>query len=320
MTFMKYDLELLVKKDHVLRKAQTLVSFGAIAGDFKDLEKETGRPGHGVEIGIKSLFLQFFYDLSDREMEDGLRDNIAYRWFCGYALEEATPDHTFFCRIRNVLGTKRIGSVFERINEQAGKVGILRRVFTFVDASSIKAKETTWAERDKAIALGEEALNNQNVEKYSADPEARFGCKGKDKFWYGYKRHTSRDMGSGLIKKTAVTPANIPDQQGLKLICPEEGMVIGDKSYCLKDAQTVMKKMGCHCGAIFKNNMKKKNKDKDRWISGLRAPFENVFSKLGKWAKYRGLAKIQMQAFLEAIVFNVKTLITLNSPPLFAGA
>jgi IS5 family transposase len=320
MTFIKYDLELLVKKDHILRKVQNLIAFDAIANKFKDLEKETGRPGHGVEVGIRSIFLQFFFDLSDREMEDGLTDNIAYRWFCGYSLEESTPDHTFFCRIRKTLGTKRIGKIFELINKQAEKNGILRRVFTFVDASSIKTKETTWVERDKAIAQGEEALNNENVGRYSADSDARFGCKGKNKFWYGFKRHISRDMGSGLIKKTAVTKANVPDQKGLELICPDEGMIFGDKSYCLKEAQTAMQQNGCHSGAILKNNMKKKNKDKDRWISGLRSPYESVFSKLSKWARYRGLVKVQMQSFLEAIVFNVKTLITLNSPPLIVGA
>jgi len=33
---------------------------------------------------------------------------------------------------------------------------------------------------------------------------------------------------------------------------------------------------------ILKNNMKNKNKDKDRWISGLRAPCEGTFSKQNK--------------------------------------
>jgi len=32
------------------------------------------------------------------------------------------------------------------------------------------------------------------------------------------------------------------------------------------------------------------------------------------------LAKVQLQIFLEAIVFNVKRLIIINAPPLFAGA
>ena len=32
---------------------------------------------------------------------------------------------------------------------------------------------------------------------------------GNNKHWYGYKRHVSVDMQSGLINKVAVTPANV---------------------------------------------------------------------------------------------------------------
>ena len=270
-------------------------------------------------MGIKCLFLQFFYDLSDREMENRLRDDLAFRWFCGISLEEETPDHTFFCRIRTILGARRVGPVFKNIMQKAQEKGIVRKVFTFVDSSAIKAKETTWEQRDKAIKEGEEKLNNENVEKYSADRDARFGCKGKGKFWYGFKRHESVDMGSGLILKVAVTPANVGDDKGFKYICPDGGMVFGDKSYCLKEPQQQMRANDCHSGAVMKNNMKGKNKDKDRWLTKVRAPFEGIFSKIEKRARYRGLAKVQMQAFLEAIVFNVKRLVVINSPPLFAA-
>lgn len=316
--FMKYDLEKIVGNDHCLRKVSVVVSFGAIAEGFRELFKETGRKGYGVEVGIKTLFLQFFYDLSDRELEERVKYDMAFRWFCGFTIEEETPDHSFFGRMRLTLGTERIASIFKAINAKASGKGILRQVFSFVDSSAIKSKETTWDQRDKAIKEGEEKLNNDNVDKYSSDSDARFGCKGKDKFWYGYKRHIDVDMGSGLIKDVAITPANVTDQEGLKHICPEGGMVLADKQYCCKKAQRIMRANGCHSGAIMKNNMLAKNKDKDRWLSGLRAPFEGVFSKFMRRARYRKTAKVQMQAFLEAIIFNVKRLLVLNAPPLFA--
>ena len=71
---------------------------------------------------------------------------------------------------------------------------------------------------------------------------------------------------------------------------------------------------------LLKNNMKGKDRRHDKWLSQIRAPFESIFSKQEKRARYRGIAKVQMQAFLEAIVFNVKRLIAIDSPPLFAGA
>jgi len=316
--FWNYDLNKIVKENHPLRKVNEIVLFGTIAEDFSELAKEEGRKGYGVEVGIRSLFLQFDYDLSDREMEERLRYDIGFKWFCGFGIEDETPDHTYFCRIRKTLGTQRIAKIFSQITKKAEAIGIMRKVFTFVDSSAIKSKETTWEERDKAIAEGEEALNNKNVDKYSADKDARFGCKGKDKFWFGYKKHASVDMGSGLIKDIAVTPANTTDQEGFKHICPDGGMVFADKQYSCKKAQNAMKANDCHSGAILKNNMLQKNKDKDRWLSRMRAPFEGVFSKFMKRARYRGTAKVQMQAFLEAIVFNIKRLVVIGAPPLFA--
>ncbi len=320
MTIFKYDLNVIVRTDHELRKVSAVVDFGKIARKYVELKTVLGRKGYGLGVGIQCLFLQFYYDLSDREMENRLRDDLAFRWFCGIGLDNETPDHTFFSRIRTTLGARRVGQVFKNISQKAEEKGIVRKVFTFVDSSAIKSKETTWEQRDKAIQQGEEKLNNENVEKYSADKDARFGCKGKGKFWYGYKRHQSVDMGSGLITKVAVTPANVSDDKGFEYICPDGGMVFGDKMYCLKDAQRQMRINGCHSGAIMKNNMRGKNKDKDRWLTKVRAPFEGIFSRIEKRARYRGSAKVQLQAFMEAIVFNIKRLVVIGSPPLFAGA
>ncbi len=81
-----------------------------------------------------------------------------------------------------------------------------------------------------------------------------------------------------------------------------------------------MAKRGASSAAILRQNMIGKNKDLDRWRSGIRAPFEGVFSKFNKRARYRSLAKVQLQCFMQAIVHNVKRLVRLNSPPLLAGA
>ena len=58
--------------------------------------------------------------------------------------------------------------------------------------------------------------HNQNISKYNRDTQARFGCKGKSKFWFGYKGHITADMSSGLIEYAAVTEANVSDQSGFK--------------------------------------------------------------------------------------------------------
>ncbi|MBK9499322.1 MAG: transposase [Leptospiraceae bacterium] len=317
MTFIQYDLNEIVGKDHDLRKVEAMIPFGEIIKGFQSSSSQVGRDGYGVEIGMKCLYLQFRYDLSDREMEDRLRYDIAFRWFCKFSISDTTPDHSFFCRTRKAIGTKNIGLFFDAINEKAKDKKIIRGVFHFADSSAIKAKESTWRERDKAKLAGEEKVNNSNIGDYSADKDARFGNKGRGKFWFGYKRHQCVDAASGLVEKVAVTPANVSDADGLKRVCPKEGMVLSDKAYSTQDAQNTMKANYCHSGAIMKNNMKGKNKQKDKWLTKLRSPFENTFSRLQKKSRYRGITKNQMQVFLEAIDFNIKRLLVIQSAKYF---
>ena len=61
-------------------------------------------------------------------------------------------------------------------------------------------------------------------------------------------------------------------------------------------------------------NMKDKNRDFDRCVSHLRSPYERFFSKQNKRVRYRGVAKNQFSAFMEAICFNLKRLVALDSP------
>ena len=151
-------------------------------------------------------------------------------------LSEATPDHTVFTRVRQKIGTNLLSKQFEDFRNQLKMQGYMNEVFTFVDASHLIAKATLWEERDKAIKERYEKLNNEVLPKVANDKQARIGCKGKNKFWYGYKKHVSVDMQSGLINKVAITPANVTDAKGLKHVCPSQGAIYADKGYCIAPA------------------------------------------------------------------------------------
>ena len=269
---------------------------------------------------FRCLLLQFIEDLSDRELEKFLQENIAGRWFCGFLLNEDTPDHTVFTRARTKIGTELLATLFQELRDQLKKQGYMNEVFTFVDASHLITKANLWEERDEAIRQKYENLNNEILPKVAVDKQARIGCKGKNKYWYGYKKHISVDMQSGLINKVAITPANLTDAQGLKHVCPSQGGIYADKGYCTKPAKEAAAKKNCHLAAIKKNNMKDKNPDKDRWYSKLRAPYERVFSQDPKRVRYRGIAKNQFAAFMQAICFNLKRLSILSPPNLEANA
>lgn len=317
MSFLEPSMDELVHKNHPYRKLLGIVDFREFCNPLHCLYKDFGRPGYHVESGFAALVLQWFEDLSDRELERFLQENNAGKFFCGFTLREKTPDHSYFSSLRKKIGTAKLADLFNLLGQKLKEKGLTSHVFTFVDASQMISKMALWEERDKAISEGIEKLNNTVVDKFAADKQARFGCKGKSTYWFGYKRHLAACMKHGFVTKVAVTPANVTEGQALKHICPKGGMTIGDKAYCVKEAQQTLKANGCHSGAILKNNMKKKDFKKDAFLSKLRMPYENIFSKMDKKVRYRGQAKAQFQGFMQAIVFNFKRLIAIHSPPLF---
>jgi len=171
-------LEQAVNKDHPFRELNKSLSLDKIARQFRTLYSKTGAKGIVIGQAIRLFAVQFLEDLSDREMERGVSKNMAIRWFCGYELTEKTPDHSFFGKFRDRLGTKNIGKIFKQINDGLKDQGLITETFSFVDASGIVTKTTLWKKRDKAIAEGQKKLNNRNVKKYAVDKQARYGCKG----------------------------------------------------------------------------------------------------------------------------------------------
>jgi IS5 family transposase len=304
-------IEKLVKEGHAFRKLKKIIDFEKLISPYRKLYSDTGAEGIDVIKGFKALLIQFWEDYSDREMEKVLEENVAVKWFCGFALLEKTPDHSYFGKLRSRLGTKNIADIFNGVNEELRSKGLFGDVFKFIDASSIVTKTALWEERDKAIANGEEKLNNQNVKDYAADKDARWGAKSKTNIWFGYKRHHNVDMRFGLIDKVAVTPANVPDPKALKNIITKNTMNFMDKIYDQKKCYEILKANGCHSGIIMKNNNKLKNKYLDSWKSKTRMPFEGNFSKLRKRAKFRSQVKVLFQCFSEAIVHNLKKAIVI---------
>jgi len=310
------SLEDLIPASHSYRQFVRLWTFQSTSKHLEKLEKDNPYKGYGVLRLFKCLLLQFMEDLSDRELERYLQENNAAKWFCEFGLTEITPDYSVFSKIRARIGTQLLSKIFAELRDQLKRQGVMNEVFSFVDASHLIAKVSLWQERDKAIKEKYDRLNNEILPKVAVDKQARMGCKGKKKYWYGYKQHVSVDMQSGLINKVAITPANETDARGLEHVCPGQGGIYADKAYCVEPARKTAKKRNCHLAAIKKNNMKDKNKDQDAWYTKLRSPYERVFSQQNKRVRYRGVAKNQFTAFMQAICFNLKRLVVIESPGL----
>ena len=209
-----------------------LTSFKKIAYRLKKLTDE----GYGKERIFKMMLLQYMEDLSDREMERYMQENVAGKYFCGFSLTDKTPDYTSYSKMRARIGTSQLSKIFTTVRKQLIKQGYIGEIFTFVDASHLITKANLWKERDKAMEKKYEKLNNEVLPKVAYDKEARIGCKGKKKYWYGYKKHVSVDMKNGLINKVAVTAANENISSGKAMISgpsmTSNASALAQRCYC----------------------------------------------------------------------------------------
>jgi len=113
-----------------------------------------------------------------------------------------------------------------------------------------------------------------------------------------------------MIKKVAVTPADVTDANAGKHVLPETGAVLGDKGYIALIA--FLRAHGLHPMIILKTNMLAKIIELDKWITKLRSSYEHVFSKQNKRVRYRGVAKNQGSEFMYAIAHNMRRMLTLE--------
>ncbi|MFH1422782.1 MAG: transposase, partial [Planctomycetota bacterium] len=128
-------------KDHLLRKIAKAVDFRFIAPLAADCySPDYGRKSWDTVVLFKMVFLQFLYDLSDREIEDQVNLHLACKWFVGLMPEEAAPDHTRLCNFRVRLGAEKFQKIFNEIVESARRAGLVHDRLRIIDATHIEAK------------------------------------------------------------------------------------------------------------------------------------------------------------------------------------
>jgi len=93
--------------------------------------KDTGRPGYPPQLLLRMLYLEFYANLSDRQVAEQVGYNLLYREFVGLSLEEPVPDDTTLVLFRQRLGEAGGRKLFDQLNaaaKAAGLVGTSKRV------------------------------------------------------------------------------------------------------------------------------------------------------------------------------------------------
>lgn len=337
-----YDEPVYVKtvpQDHFLRKISVAVDFKFVNELCKDLYcHDNGRPCWEPQLMFKVLLLQFLYDLSDRDIGAEISDRMSFKWFLGIPVDEPVPDYSMLSVFRDRLGPERFAKIFNKIVDIARTHKLVSNKLHIIDATDVKAKVDQFRITEE-IKKSEEKENNKDKDNNdkqcqgkfdTPDTDARFGRKSDNKKFYGYKEHIRMDAESGIIVDSKTTPGNESDCsqfEELLSTAPPPGVITADRGYDSKENHQLLVKKHIRNGIILRNNHTKlytHPKRVSRIAKKFRYRIEHKFAELKnihslKVARYWGLSKVSIQAYLTGIVANCKRIVrllkSLHDPP-----
>lgn len=265
----------------------------------------TGRRPYRPGPMIRALYLQMLYGLSDPGLEEALIDRLSFRRFCGFGLDETTPDETTICRFRGAAARKGVmQACFEEVNRQLDARGLIVRGGTLMDATLLAA-----ASRKPGIGKGKGA----RVER---EPGASWTRK-NGRSHFGYRVHVATDQAYNLIRKIILTPAHVAESPVAEsLILGDEKAVYADKGYENKARRARLKARGvkdriCHRSHKHQKQLPHWQTRRNKLIAKRRALVEQVFGTSRRVFGYTRARSTNFiinlaDAFRMATVFNLR--------------
>ncbi|KKL72489.1 hypothetical protein LCGC14_2084410 [marine sediment metagenome] len=234
------SLDRRMPKDHPLRKIKQLVDFNFIRSKVADLYGTRGNESVDPAVILKLMFLLFYENIkSERALMSQLPLRMDWLWFCGYDLDEKTPDHSVISKARRRWGLEVFTEFFENILGQCVNADLVDGETIHVDSSMIDANASKDKLRCQFRVVGhnlyEELEDNaepvpQKLQRRASttDPDARLGKK-YGKTTLGYKDHRAVDDKHGIVTATVTTPANVNDEKVLEEVITEHQTSTGIK-------------------------------------------------------------------------------------------
>ena len=167
--------DMLVPKDHLLRKIDAAVDFTHIYELVEDLYcEDNGRPGCDPVVLFKLVLIQHLFGI--RSLRQTMRDaevNVAYRWFLGYTMSQSLPHFaTISYAFCHRFTAEVIEGVFRWILEEVARAGYLSPEVVFVDGTHIKANANLKKRVKKEIPVAAKRYQEQLDAEIEADRAA----------------------------------------------------------------------------------------------------------------------------------------------------
>ena len=129
-----------VPRDHYLRRVLATIDFERSRERLASCySAHLGRPALEPVLLLKLEFLQYQYDLSDRDVVEQAQYNMAFRYFLGLSLESGLPHHTLLTVFRERLGAEKHQEIFDDLVAQAREHHLVKDRLRLKDATHVVA-------------------------------------------------------------------------------------------------------------------------------------------------------------------------------------
>jgi transposase len=134
------SLDALVPANQFYRLLESKLDLAFVRDLVRSTYKDGGRPSIDPVIFFKLQLIMFFEGIrSERQLIEIASLHLAHRWYLGYALDEALPDHSSLTRIRGRYGLVAFRRFFETIVEQCRAAGLVWGRELYFDATQVNA-------------------------------------------------------------------------------------------------------------------------------------------------------------------------------------
>jgi transposase len=108
--FVAGSLRQFLPDDHVLVRVDRVLDLTWLRDEVAELYcPDNGRPGIDPEVAVRLMLAGLLLGIvHDRRLMREAQVNLAIRWFAGYALHEALPDHSSLTRVLPALGPRAL--------------------------------------------------------------------------------------------------------------------------------------------------------------------------------------------------------------------
>lgn len=138
--FYDFSLSRRIPEDHILRRLNEVVNFSFVRRLTAQFYSHTGQPSVDPVVLFKMMLLGYLYGItSERKLAEECSLNLAFMWYLGYDLDEATPDHSVISKARSRYGQETFERFFEEVLALCVEAGLVKGEQLFADSTLIQA-------------------------------------------------------------------------------------------------------------------------------------------------------------------------------------